>query len=171
MVEQVIEQRRNIVDFGFDGLKYSELVNENVFHLVLTSASGCGHKSLRDHFFELLNRLKDISKRDYEYLAVYTNEGNGVIHVLIKDCFLPREWFTHHWGKIHGSYIVRKDIVDYNGLKRNKSAMAKYLGGQREIIDFDVSEDFAPVYYKRLNPAKGQCTLFNYKVKSRKRSA
>jgi len=41
-----------------------------------------------------------------EYIATFTNEGYGVIHVVFVGTYIPFEWIQEKWKKIHCAFQV-----------------------------------------------------------------
>lgn len=102
------------------------------FMIHLTSDDGVLTDVWND-FLLLIAKIEDVCGKKVECFAVETDEGNGVIHFIIKDVFLPRAFYAHHWAKIHRSYIVR-----FNEVKCSVSSydsVAVYLATQCNIMN------------------------------------
>lgn len=56
-----------------------------------------------------------------DYFRLRTSEGNGVLHIVYKGCFIPQTWLKNAWNEIWESPIVF--IQALHGEKR----LAKYL--------------------------------------------
>jgi len=59
-----------------------------------------------------------------EYVRVETNEGNGVVHILYTDHYIPQRWLSYNWNDIHSSPNV--DIRS----SRQQDKLASYLASQ-----------------------------------------
>jgi hypothetical protein len=57
-----------------------------------------------------------------DYFALRTNEGNGVLHILLNGGFIPQSWLSRSWFEIHGA-----DIVDIRALYGGSRRIANYL--------------------------------------------
>lgn len=106
------------------GIDISSVVSSGLVigkrHFVLTLTTDVGIVSdIKKDFVKLMDRLLKLGK--YEYFAMFTSEGNGVVHVLLRDCYLPRAWFESNWVSVHQSYIVYKEEL------RSKEAIVCYL--------------------------------------------
>ena len=101
----------NVRTFVYDTIKAGLRGSGTWFFLTLTTADDVTSDIKKD-FLRLMSLLsKEIG--DYEYFAMFTSEGNGVVHVLLKDCYVPRGWFINKWAVIHSSYIVfKKELGD-----------------------------------------------------------
>lgn len=114
-------------------VEYSDFVdffndNERVFHLCLTSGVDAPEDIFNSFgvlMADVLNVYKDDSGLDY--IAVLTNEGNGVIHCLINR-YLPKVWYSDKWLSIHNSYRVRQEEV------YNVESMCVYLHNQSKVL-------------------------------------
>lgn len=57
----------------------------------------------------------------FEYFAVFTNEGHGVIHCVFVGSYIPFDWIQQRWKHIHGAYFVNIQSVNrYDPKKRKK---------------------------------------------------
>jgi len=125
-------------------LRYS-FNDVDVFHLVLTSAKGLVGHDLHVDFLKLVDEVRISSS--FEYVAVFTSEGHGVVHCLFHGCYLPKYWFESKWSDIHHSFKVYLafGINPYKGsLDSFRSVwlfedLAKYLSSQNGFIDYLVS--------------------------------
>ena len=79
-------------------------------YIVLTSSSKASNDKLVEHFMDLINVFKRKGHK-FEYLAIFTNQGNGVVHVLVRNCWVLKDEFVHYWSIIHSSPIVYKTKV------------------------------------------------------------
>ena len=58
---------------------------------------------------------------DFEYFAVFTDEGLGVVHCVYVGGYLPFQWVQDNWIDIHNAYGVNLRKVRPYQRKRNKS--------------------------------------------------
>lgn len=69
-----------------------------------------------------------------EYQQIRTNEGNGVLHLLVASDFIPHYWISKNWEEIHYSPNVSIRLVDKNEDKKISgylaNQMCKYLSDQ-----------------------------------------
>ncbi|MBA7713073.1 hypothetical protein ES703_122071 [subsurface metagenome] len=78
------------------------------------------------------------SELAFEYIAVKTAEGNGVIHILYAGDFLPQRWLSDNWLAIHGAFIV--DIRKTYGSKRGVAGyLCQYCAGQHKFVRYSWS--------------------------------
>lgn len=118
-----------------------ESVGKKCFNVLLTSSNeSCNN--VVDDFFTLLSQISFVVP-SFDYFAVVTSEGNGVVHLVLVDVFLPSEWFQDKWAKIRRSYICRKEEVCYDGSDKNIDALSHYFINQRDIVDIFMSEGFS----------------------------
>ncbi|MBA7706146.1 hypothetical protein ES703_114993 [subsurface metagenome] len=74
----------------------------------------------------------------FDYIAIKTAEGNGVIHILYAGDFLPQSWLSDSWLAIHGAFIV--DIRKTYGSKRGIAGyLCQYCAGQHKFIRYSWS--------------------------------
>lgn len=103
---------------------------ETVFTAVLTSSNE-SDKDIVSNFKSMIDKLKVQLDDNVEYLAVFTSEGNGVVHVLL-NCFgLSKAIIGNLWNYYHGGFCTHcaevKDIDD------SKFRIAGYYShGQKE---------------------------------------
>lgn len=51
---------------------------------------------------------------DLQYFNVFTSEGNGVIHSLMRCEYIPKDYIACLWNDVHSSSIVNVQYVNYN---------------------------------------------------------
>jgi len=56
-----------------------------------------------------------------EYFRLRTSEGNGVLHIVYKGCFIPQTWLKKAWNEIWGSPIVFIQAL------RGEKRLARYI--------------------------------------------
>ena len=123
-------------NFIMKGLESADCNNESVFHVSLTTANDV-LLDIYDSLSKLLNEIYKIYGH-FRFCYVVTDEGNGVIHLLLNNVFLPVGWFSNKWSKIHHSYIVRRFLVDFNKIVN----LSVYLSTQDCIVNFGCSCDW-----------------------------
>lgn len=129
----------NMLDVIRAGIDYGLDAGVRVFFVNLTS--GNNGRDVWLSFLELIECIKDLDI-NFDWFAVETDEGNGVVHLLIRNCFLPVEWFSSKWSIIHGSFYVRKYEITVN------DGIGIYLATQLNILNCDCSEGWLPVITK-----------------------
>jgi hypothetical protein len=101
------------------GVRLSSLLNIPIQHWVLTTSNQGKHRNLSSDYQALRKRVKRKFGIDLSYFCVRTNEGNGVLHLVIRNkSFIPQRWLSKQWSEIHQSpyvYIKRppKHIANY----------------------------------------------------------
>ena len=119
-----------------EGMKRIVLNNENVYRVDLTSA--VLNDNIVKHFYELVDKLVVEFDIRIEYLFVLTDEGNGVLHVLLNCPFADRTIIDNWWKCIHGSQLQRCTRVD--DIEGSMFRIAQYLSDQKgHFVDFYVS--------------------------------
>lgn len=120
------------------GLRFADYNNEKVFHISLTTDNGVN----LDIVYSLELLLESIYKvvGRFKFFYVITDEGCGVVHLLLNEVYLPIEWFSNHWSRIHKSYIVRRFMVDYSRFED----LCVYLATQENIMDIGCACDWMP---------------------------
>lgn len=77
-------------------------------------------RTLRQSFQNLRNRIfrATVEKAGFQgfklnrYYCLRTSEGNGVLHIIFwGGNFIPVDWLSRTWEKIHGAYIVNIEYV------------------------------------------------------------
>lgn len=148
--------RKKIFMRVLNGFKVGEFKAEMVRFVTLTTSSTTAEALSTDEVFELLQinkrRLIENIRRhkksktrftpgfgfidnwdgfNPDYIDVYTDEGNGVIHILYRGGRIPFNWLMCHWNELHGSHIVhiRSTYGDAKGSARYVSS--QYLSSQR----------------------------------------
>lgn len=68
---------------------------------------------------------------NFNYIAVRTLEGYGVIHILYRGSYIPHSWIVDNWNELHGSFIV--DIREPRGSAYDgaRYVVSQYLSDQR----------------------------------------
>jgi len=106
-----IDKVMSVISSGLD-------IGKRHFVLTLTTDDGV-ISDIREDFVKLIEILSKVGS--YEFFAMFTSEGNGVVHVILRDCYLPRAWFVNKWASVHHSYIVYYEEL------RVKDAIVLYL--------------------------------------------
>jgi len=127
------------------------------FIVTLTTDFGIVSDIKKD-FTRLLNILLKI--RSYEYFAMFTSEGNGVVHVLFRDCYLPKAWFESKWAFVHNSYVVHRvelvdlvDSVDYRDSDFKEAIVLYFMKHVKDgsFVGYVFSAGWLPVKVKRVS--------------------
>jgi len=112
-----------------------------------TTAPGGSAGDLREHFQELVRRVKRVYGYDVISFVVETREGNGVLHTVwaIKNrgaVWVPHSWLSEQWAIIHGAPIasIKRMGAGKKDGKRVASYFAnQYLSGQSGFVRFSYS--------------------------------
>lgn len=79
-----------------------------------------------DKFRSFVERIK------FEYLVVFTNEGQGVAHIIAVGDYIPFPWLQEQWTDIHNAYGVNiKKVRPYSKRKARKGVQP---GHQRDQV-------------------------------------
>jgi len=154
-----------------DRLRYWQGNGYQVLWATLTSAPGSpnGPGVLRASFQELLRSMSRRFGFRPEYCCVETREGHGVLHILLaarrggrgrrkRSFFIPQDWLSSEWLRIHGAWHVNiKRVRVSNGDRRRLSGylVAQYCGDQSGLVRFsqsrgELSFEKARVWLRRL---------------------
>jgi hypothetical protein len=96
------------------GVKVAHIKNKKIKHLILTTSPAGANRNLCGDFQTLRKRILRKFNILIAYCMVHTNEGNGVLHVLLTGDYLPQYWLSKQWEEIHkSSYVYIKD-TPYN---------------------------------------------------------
>jgi hypothetical protein len=125
------------------GLTVGAAHNERMRFMTLTTAKGV-KRDINKSFDVLKKRIqRAIYKKDgfngfkfSRYFKLKTAEGNGVLHIVYRGRYIPQEWLSKAWAKIHkGSYIV--DIRELHWRKGTKKLtnylIVNYLQSQKTL--------------------------------------
>jgi hypothetical protein len=82
------------------------------------------------HFYDRNTYTKRFGHIDY--LQVYTDEGNGVIHILGRFPYLPYNYLSSEWFDVHLSFDVNITRIDLEYGARNTAGyiVSQYIAGQ-----------------------------------------
>lgn len=96
------------------GVKVASILKQPIKHLVLTSSEEGSSRNIANDFQILRKRILRKFHVALPYFMVHTNEGYGVLHVLIRTKkYLPQQWLSIQWNAIHKStYIWIKETPD-----------------------------------------------------------
>lgn len=111
----------------------------SILWITLTSAPTASRDALNYNFQRLRSRIgTHLKYRNLEYIKIRTDEGNGVIHVLLacdtgqfkghRLFFIPQGWLSEQWKELHGSPIVW--VRKFNKSCHSGKKMALYLVSQ-----------------------------------------
>lgn len=117
---------------------HKNLVNDlNTFFVTLTvplTFEGDLVKTFVD-FVKFLEFSKNIMVGDLSYIAVFTHEGNGVVHVLFKGAYLSKLDVENQWSKFGGGFASCSKVD-------NKESVAVYMVTQPDIYHIEVYGDW-----------------------------
>ena len=126
---------------------------QNDYQLLRVDLTTSKEGSIEDitYNFKRLRQMieKSLGYQGMEYIAVKTNEGNGVLHTVLawkpkdgerhKSFYIPQRWLSTRWGDIHLSPIVWVKPVQRKFAGSAKCIAryfaAQYLAGQRGYIN------------------------------------
>jgi len=96
----------------------------------LTTANGGDAGRLRRHLQELRRRIKRRWGYSLEQFVIETSEGNGVLHCVWafdvkKAVWIPQEWLSEQWEKIHGAPIA--SIKRMGSGSNDRKRVSKYM--------------------------------------------
>jgi hypothetical protein len=141
VVSKEERQRKRLFQRLITGLYFHR--KEQIRFITLTSGQH-SPDTLRDSWKEIVKRIRrttpaslalagyvpgqDINKwktfcepLKFEYLAVFTNEGRGVVHVVAAGDYIPFQWLQDNWSDIHSAYGVNiKKVRPYIRRKNRK---------------------------------------------------
>jgi len=130
-------------------LKYWDHCHYQAFFVTLTGAPGSDAKRLSYHHERLkLAVIRAFKVEGIEHFKVITQEGHGVIHALwaippaqkgVRDkaAYIPQQWLSKSWERIHGARIVDiRRITPGGKSQRNlsKYIVSQYVGGQSGFV-------------------------------------
>jgi hypothetical protein len=73
----------------------------------------------------------------FEYVAIFTDEGYGVIHVVFVGTYIPFEWIQERWKKIHGAFHVNiQKIRPYSNKRHRKGMWWTYRAKSHDKVYF-----------------------------------
>jgi len=114
------------------------------------------------HWQKLYQRIRRAFGRDFEYLAVYTTEGNGVIHVIYAGRFIPYGWLKKNWLDLHGAWSV--NIQDLGTVESryavSRYMVQRYMTGQDKMTRFSYSRGWLGMSAARIDEVKKQIREF-----------
>jgi len=123
-------QQRRAYQRILSGVKYHHSKGDILRFMTLTSSP----EAVNDISYDF-KRLKQWIRRrfpEFEYIAIKTSEGNGVIHILFVGCYIPQRMLSNIWASIHHSPIVDIRMVHANnGLVRY--VVSQYCAGQSKF--------------------------------------
>lgn len=97
---------------------------------------------LQRNFRSIKDRYeKEFGKPFGDYFSVRTQEGYGVIHIVYRGAFIPRDWIVQNWNELHGSQII--DIREPRGAPYSGAyyLVGQYIAGQPDYI-YGLSHDW-----------------------------
>lgn len=111
---------------GFEATHYPR---EQVRFLTLTSSSSEVGVLIHKHFRALQMRIRRRWGK-FDYLAIRTDEGHGVYHVLFRGRYIPQDWLSRQWQELHDSPIVDIRLVKHGRKRMANYMVAQYVSGQ-----------------------------------------
>jgi len=93
----------------------------------LTLTSSPDSPGLRESWKEFKRRVVREFGR-FDYIAVFTDEGYGVIHAIYVGEYMPFLWIQQTWKDIHGAFHV--NVRKVRGNVYNASGLAGYFLAQ-----------------------------------------
>lgn len=178
-----IDKKKRIGHY-YNALKSGMIWNQNkpLCHLVLTSPVGARDISVsfnhlrleikrltvgyllengyltKYHYKRFYDGREPDSPIEFEYLALKTDEGNGVYHIITSGDYLPVSWLQPKWSHIHGvgtgrekGICIRIRHLNENGdAERIQSyVMGHYLTAQRGYVNHSQSRGWLFNGYRR----------------------
>lgn len=105
------------------GVRLSQLTATPIKHIVLTTSLDAKDRNLCNDFQVLRKRVLRKFNVDIPYFCVRTNEGNGVLHLVVRtNAYIPQRWLSSAWSEIHDS--------PYVFIKRPPKHIANYVVSQ-----------------------------------------
>jgi len=120
------------------GYKFTQYMGGHLRFMTLTTSNDGRSHDLKQDFNTLVKRIR----RRYglfEYVRVRTSEGNGVLHVLFRGCYIPHRWLQEQWEDIHVSWNV--DIRDTRRYHCSY-VVNQYLCGQSSFIRYSMTQSW-----------------------------
>jgi len=102
--------------------------NERKSLRIITLTSSVDKRASQHEMGKAWQVLRKRISRKYrvtlEYFRLRTSEGNGVLHIIYKGCFIPQTWLKNAWNEIWGSPIVFIQAL------RGEKRLARYIVGR-----------------------------------------
>lgn len=99
---------------------------------------------------DLMKYKKMLEPMNFEYLAVFTEEGHGVIHLIYVGDYIPFQFLQEIWQECHNAYGVNikqvKDVYNASGLAGY--VLSQYVRGQNALKTYRHSKRFLPDGYQ-----------------------
>jgi len=120
----------------FSGIRKNQLQGNRLLFITLTSSNEARCTNINNDFQILKKRiirkyLKD-DPTSLQYCKVHTNEGNGVLHIVMKfKPYLPHQWLRSQWYYIHKGtdQINIQEVRD--AYRTSRYIVSHYLGSQK----------------------------------------
>lgn len=143
------------------GIQKSKMMYQRTSFLTLTTSDVVGSNlndkdkmDLISHSFHIFLTMLKKKYKTIETFTVITNEGNGVIHVLIRDLpFIFWKKLSRLWQYIHGSQIIYISMYRGSGKKISDYLISQYLSNQKALFRYKSSNDWLCknfVYYWKI---------------------
>jgi hypothetical protein len=109
------------------GLTIGKSRRERLRFMTLTSSPESMGRSLNADFRALKMRVYRKFHFKMKYWKIRTNEGNGVLHIVFRDKYVPQRWLSEAWAEIHKSPVV--DIRSLYETPKGLKGICFYLIG------------------------------------------
>jgi len=115
---------------------YTAWKDDKLRFMTLTSSKDSPdiHKSFRT----LVKRIR-YKFGEFEYLAVKTDEGCGVYHIVFKGSFIPFRWLQDAWKDIHKAFMVNIKYVRNYPKKLASYMVNQYMSDQNAFSRYSWS--------------------------------
>jgi len=129
-------------------LKYCQAHGFQCLWLTLTGSLHSDGALLREHYQDLISKIKREFGYDIVSYTVRTNEGpNGTLHCIwaIKSkraVWIPQDWLSAEWERIHGAKItwIRRIGAGKNDAKRlSRYVTSQYISDQSSFVSSSYS--------------------------------
>ena len=101
---------------------------------------------------DLFKYKKMLEPLKFEYLAVFTSEGFGVVHLIYVGDYIPFKYLQDLWIDCHKAYGVNikqvKDVYNAGGLAGY--VLSQYCRGQDALRTYRYSKPFLPKNYEKV---------------------
>ena len=122
--------------------------NYGILWICLTSSPKSDPSKLAYHFKILRQRIeRKLGFKGLQYVSIRTNEGNGVLHVLLSwrpprgvrpyRFYIPQRWLSEQWEAIHGAKVVWVARVRYGEKSRrnlSRYIVSQYCANQNALV-------------------------------------
>lgn len=160
IMDSKAEVRRNwsMFDRCYSGLLKNRHIGKKVIFVTLTSSPVSVVGLNDDEKLELLKHNFDALRKRYEkefkcsfgsFFRVSTLEGSGVLHILLSNEWLERDWLVENWNQLHGSHIIDVRSLNSDCWRSAKYVISQYVAGQIGKKIFGYSKDWVYVGFTK----------------------